>query len=175
MAVYRCYECGLMNMDDHNRYKYSECWCNYHRRYYEPDSRACSHAIPRQSGNSGNCYITTAICDILGFEDDCDYLRTLRGFRDNYMMNKSELFPLLEEYDEIGPIISDCLWNDENKESVANNILEFGIKPSYFFIKDGDEESAIKTYVNMVNALKDLYGLHDVKKEEKYPVRKRIE
>ena len=34
--------------------------------------------------SSGGCYLTTAMCDILGYPDDNYYLQMLRTFRDEF-------------------------------------------------------------------------------------------
>lgn len=37
-------------------------------------------------GKKGLCFITAAACEVMGLDDDCDALTTLRGFRDDWMM-----------------------------------------------------------------------------------------
>ena len=109
-------------------------------------------------GSSGGCYLTTAMCDILGQEDNCPILETLRGFRDNYMKQNEEYLPLLEDYDNVGPIISDRLFNDENKEKIAQTMLLF-ISVAIDAIKDKEYKSAVNTYEYMTIYLMDYFNL----------------
>ena len=109
-------------------------------------------------GSSGGCYLTTAMCDILGQEDNCPILETLRGFRDNYMKKHEEYLPLLEDYDVVGPVISDRLFNDENKDKIAQAMLLF-INEAIDSIKDKEYTSAINTYENMTIYLMDYFDL----------------
>ena len=98
------------------------------------------------------------MCDILGQEDNCPILETLRGFRDNYMKKHEEYLPLLEDYDVVGPVISDRLFNDENKDKIAQAMLLF-INEAIDSIKDKEYTSAINTYENMTIYLMDYFDL----------------
>ena len=61
-------------------------YCDYPgiKTFYYPDSRACSHYSLRGSYGS-SCFITTVVCNILGYDDDCFALESLRSLRDNFM------------------------------------------------------------------------------------------
>ena len=121
-----------------NSLKYREC------KYFKGSSQ-------------GSCYLTTAMCDILGFEDDCKVLNTLRCFRDANMKTNEEYKPLLEDYDVIGPILSDKMYDDENCKDVAKTMLKFYIKPAIEAINDNNTKVAIKIYEDMTLDLMDHY------------------
>lgn len=114
---------------------------------------------PNFSKSSGGCYITTAMCEILGFEDDCEYLETLRGFRDTYMLDNPEYHPLLHDYNTVGPQIADKLYDDENGFLVSNALLNNFIKPAVEAINDNAYNAAINQYINMTVYLMDYYDL----------------
>jgi len=106
-----------------------------------------------------DCYLTTAMCNILGYEDDCEVLETLRSFRDNYMKKKPECLPLLEDYSTVGPIIASKLDTDEDRVLKANIMLYFFIEPAINCIKNNDYDSAIEIYKNMTINLMETYDI----------------
>lgn len=112
-----------------------------------------------KGNSSGGCYLTTAVCDILGYDDDCPTLEALRAFRDNYMKKNEKYIPLLEDYDTVGPIISERLINDENRIKIAKTMFNIFIKESIEAINDKEYQAAIDTYENMTIYLMDYFGL----------------
>ena len=76
---YVCSDCNLMDLYD--RDKYDRAFCSYYKKYYPVGDNACSHISKRE--NSSACYLTTALCNILGYTDDCCIMNSLRSFREN--------------------------------------------------------------------------------------------
>ncbi len=111
-----------------------------------------------RQGNTG-CYLTTCMCEILGYDDDCYVLNTLRDFRDNYMKQNEECLPLLDDYDTVGPIIADKLSNDEDKEFNAKIMLYFYIKPAIECIKKEEHDKAVGIYKDMTINLMHKYDI----------------
>ena len=89
---------------------------------------------------------------MLGYEDDCDVLKTLRFIRENILKNTEGGKKLLQEYDIIGPIISEQLRQCELIDSIilAHNY----ILPCYDLIKHNRYIDAIQLYEKMVIKLK---------------------
>lgn len=114
--------------------------------------------IYNKSSSTGGCYLTTAMCNILGYEDHCYALDTLRDFRDNYMKKTPECLPLLKDYDLVGPKICEKLENDGNKKRTANIMLTEFITPAIICIKKNDYDNAIEIYKDMTLGLMDYYG-----------------
>lgn len=114
---------------------------------------------PIYSKSSGpDCYLTTAMCNILGYEDNCQTLEILRGFRDNYMKQTEECLPLLEDYDLVGPKVCEKMEKDENKFKVANIMLLEYITPAIKAIKEEYNDDAIEIYKEMTLNLMKHYG-----------------
>ncbi len=105
------------------------------------------------------CYITTALCNILNFPDNCIYLETLRNFRDNILKTNEIYKELLNQYDTIGPLISKNLLKDENNNIIAGNILNNYIIPICKCINEYEHNDAISKYKNMVFYLCDKYKI----------------
>ena len=134
-------------IDNNTRNTYCDNSLNY---------RDCT--IYKKSSSTGGCYLTTAMCNILGYEDNCRALDTLRSFRDSYMKKTPECLPLLEDYDLVGPKICEKLENDENKTRTAHIMLIEYITPAIICIKKNDYDNAIEIYKDMTLGLMDYYG-----------------
>lgn len=152
------WECSDCNWLDPNDQKWGEHYCKKLRQYVRADSPSCRY-LDKKSSNSGGCYLTTAMCDILGFEDNCDVLETLRAFRDNYMKENEECTLLLKDYDNVGPKIVECLNEDDNKIETAVTMLDFYIMPAIEYISVCDFDAAIDVYKNMTLGLMRYYEL----------------
>lgn len=159
-----CADCANLDRND----------CKWEDRYYclqkkqrvKMNDKACNYFIHMSNMpgfNRSGCYITTIICNILGYEDNCEVLQLLRDFRDNYLKRNEEFFTMLYEYDKIGPIISDKLISDIDSKRIAMELLQNFIIPCAQNIKVNNYDEAIFIYKNMVNMLKVKYNLIGIK------------
>lgn len=160
---YACYcrECLKMDLSDRNKYDNNEAYCTERKHYYNTNDRACfTYFIydENRNQNSSGCYITTIVCDILKYSDNCNCLNVLRQFRD-YMLTKPSLMSILYEYDVIGPIIAKNILNDQNKEQIATHLYNNYISVVVRLIENKNYDLAIKKYTEMVNLLKKLYNV----------------
>jgi len=154
--------------------------CKYGDRYYcqnkhvrvKVDDRACSEF--RKVGNKNNsdyeragCYITTIVCEILGYGDSCEVLDLLRSFREKVLKNDPAYYALLLEYDQVGPIIANRLRKDSEGKILAMELLRSFLVPCAKSIKGNLDGEAVSIYQNMVNFLKLKYCLvgYDVDSE----------
>ena len=159
-------KCGTcINFEDNNGDKYDKSnayyvkgYCTWYRCYYYPDDSCDSHYKKRDSSNN-SCFITTMICNKLGFSDDCDSLNTLRGFRDNVLQKNSKYQELLYEYDTVGPKIAQYL--EKEDVSVIHNLYHYFIEPIVSFVKDNNNKKAILKYVKMTLFLEYYYGIDE--------------
>ena len=155
---YCCADCAYMDLNDTN--SYGDYWCGYYRKYYPGSDSACSNF--KGDGSSSGCYITTVMCDILGYEDHCFYLNKLRAFRDNFMRPNPKYSGLLEEYNIIGVLISNMILKDIEKFDIAEYIFNHYIKQAVDLIEIGKYSESINIYKQMVNFLKERYALNSV-------------
>lgn len=151
-------QCGsCINFDSDG--DYSKGYCQYYRAYYWP-TETCNNY--RDRNYTSSCYITTVMCNLLGYDDNCDILNTLRNFRNNILQKDEKYSDILYEYDTVGPEIAKSL-NDEFKDSkdmsFINKILNSYIAPVVSFIKDGNNEQAIRRYTHLTKALESYYGI----------------
>ena len=111
-----------------------------------------------RSGSSG-CYITTMMCNLLGYPDNNYYLNTLRNFRDNVMKKDPNYIPLLIKYDVIGPQIAYSLAKDKQGKEIATAMFTRFITQAVSAIEAEKNDMAINTYMAMTNALAETYGI----------------
>lgn len=155
----KCKYCSYMDLSDKNNH--GECYCSYWRRYYDPDSNGCSYNDNSSNGleHDNGCYLTTAMCYILGKEDNCYELSILRFFRDNYMKKTVEGQKLLAEYILISPPIADILLKHKDKNEIANFMLNKYINPAIELIKKKQYVLAVEKYKDMVYYVKSICEL----------------
>lgn len=139
---------------------YEKGYCDWYKCFYYPDD-SCRHYRKRGSSSS-ICYITTIVCNILGFEDDCPELNSLRSLRNDVLQKEEKYAPILYEYDIIGPQIAGKIHKDyqetQDKE-FATLLFNFYIQPSARLYQDGKVEESITRYQEMTNSLADTYGI----------------
>lgn len=113
--------------------------------------------IIEYTNTTSGCYITTIVCDILGFSDDCTTLMVLRKFRDNIMKHDNKYHSILEEYDRLGPRISECISKDMEKQELAQRLYNKYLIPTTQLINNHQYTEAVSCYKQMVNELKIKY------------------
>lgn len=154
----QCGGCTYYDFEGDDRKGY----CSWYKSYYYPGD-SCSHQNPRN--NSSSCYITTIICDVLDFNDDCFVLTSLRKFRDNVMQNDCRYLPLLFEYDVIGPKIASLIKEEYSKtqdKEMWIQFYNFYLVKTANYIKDNKYDDAITRYMEMISSLKEYFSLEDI-------------
>lgn len=162
---YVCGQCIKLDWSNKERYTCKDkYWCKEGRGYKEPTDRACSYDFvldESKKPKDSDCFITTVVCNILGYNDDCEVLTVLRDFRENFLKKDDEYIPLLLEYDQIGPKISYLIAKEKDNFRQAAGLLKFFLQPCVKKIKERKYEEAIDIYRTMVMHLKDSYGLEE--------------
>ncbi len=138
-------------------------YCDYPgiKTFYYPDSPACSHYELRGAYGS-SCFITTVVCHILGYDDDCFALESLRSLRDNFMQPNEECKEDLFAYDTVGPQIAKILCDDYNETkdtSVAQALYLNFILPASIEASQEKPNNAITIYKKMTNMLQETYNI----------------
>ena len=94
------------------------------------------------------CFITTAVCQYHGLEDDCYELQLLRAFRDNHLMQTSEGKALVARYYEDAPYIAARLTQTDDL-----NYAWLSITECVRLIEERNYEKAIDKYSEMFHDL----------------------
>ena len=166
-----CGECAHLDWNNKERYTSRDrYYCDYQHKYVELTEKGCYKFMkdPKKcKSDSGTytpsgCYITTIICDVLGYSDDCEILNTLRNFRDTVLKRDENNLSLLLEYDFIGPQISEYILREENNKEFCFGLLNHFLIPCTEAIITGTHDEAIAIYKNMVVYLNDEFNLPSV-------------
>lgn len=120
---------------------------------YEPLTDSCRG----QNKSSGGCYITTAMCNYLGKQDDCYELTILRGFRDNWLYYQPDGEYLIHEYYRLAPSIVEELNHTQDKDIIYNQIKKC-IYTCLSYIWRNQFNWAKDTYVSMIRFLSNKYN-----------------
>jgi len=156
-ADWTCNDCN--NYDPERTNGKGWGYCTERCQYYPKSDRRCNR-FENKPDYVPTCFLTTAICDMLGMEDNCYGLNVMRNFRDNILVNDSRYYPLLAEYEVVGPIISENMYNDEHGIEVAEYYFENYIYDIVINLSTRkDYNDAVDKYVEMVNDFKRMYGV----------------
>ncbi len=108
---------------------------------------------------SGGCFLTTVVCEILGKDDDCDELQTLRHLRDFYVLKKPDGMAIFANYRYVSKDIIDYILNSENKLEIAKEIFKKIVFITQF-VKEENYFVAFELYEQMVYGLRIKFGLN---------------
>ena len=103
------------------------------------------------------CYITTAVCESLGKSDDCYELKTLRDYRDNYLLSNEDGVRVVDTYYNIAPTIVNRIGKSGDSKNIYRNIFNEYINPCIDLIENGKLDECEKLYSEMVYSLKERY------------------
>ena len=130
-------------------------YCEWYKAFYYPDD-SCGHHRSRDYV-PGGCFITTVVCDKLGYSDQCEVLESLREFRKDVLQKDVSYAPILYQYDVMGPEISKHIGNDSIE--LSQKIYDCFLVPIVNLLKEKEYEVAVKRYISMTNLLKNYYGV----------------
>ena len=103
-------------------------------------------------GDEGACFITTAACKVMGLPDNCDQLETLRGFRDEYMMNNPEGRKLVKQYYKEAPEVVASIKDLD----IYRKWFGLYIEPAVQLIKDKKLQQAQQLYTKLFKEAKNV-------------------
>jgi hypothetical protein len=126
------------------------------------DSGATSGVISNNciftaTDETGDCFITTAVCSATGLGDDNEYLQVLRGFRDTFMQRGKFRRGLLEDYEKIGPAIVRNIKRLPDRDIECTRLFVKYIMPACTAIKAGKQWKALALYCRMVLNLRSKF------------------
>lgn len=117
------------------------------------------------SSEENGCHITTTMCHVLGYSDHCYVLTEMRNFRNNIMQKNSKYFGALLECDMIEPMIAEDIEREYEKTQNRDMWTRFyqlylsqvvNLSASHLY------EDAIYKYQQMVEVLKNYFGIQDI-------------
>lgn len=110
------------------------------------DSKSCK---PYSSG----CFLTTAACDVVGLEDDCWELQTLRKFRDSWLAHQPDGQADIERYYRLAPAIVTAINARNDAKDIWLSLYGKYIVPCALMAQVGRKTMARKRYGEMMQAM----------------------
>lgn len=150
-----CGECARFDWANKQTSSVDRRRCVERGIYIEPTASSCRYFIKKEKGQESGCFITTVVVDILGYQDDCWILNTLRDFRNNVMQKSNRYSELLMIYDAIGPKIAGALKEKPNRKEISILVSQYYLIPICKSINNEDYTSAVNSYVGMVRFLQN--------------------
>jgi len=120
-------------------------------------SRASAQAA--SSGGGGFCFITTAVCEVIGEADDGPTLTALRSLRDGYMMQKASRREMVKLYYLMAPQILERIKLRRDWREVLESFFTVYILPARNCIQRGQEIEAYNLYVDLMYHAMQLTGM----------------
>lgn len=103
------------------------------------------------------CYITTAVCESFGKEDNCYELTLLRDYRDTYLAALPNGEALIKEYYDVAPSIVKHINQSGDSHEIYFAIWKQYLAPCIALIENGQMEKCRELYEKMVYDLKKEY------------------
>lgn len=110
----------------------------------------------KQTQNSEGCYITTAVCEFQGKEDDCYELTMFRKFRDEWLVNEMDGKELIKEYYHTAPLIVETINTRTDRNAIYSTIWSRWLEPCLKDIEKKRYGECKQTYTEMVRHLEKL-------------------
>lgn len=112
----------------------------------------CPPDVEKKSG----CFVTTAVCEILGKNDKCYELEVLRKFRDTKLLINDDLKDLVYQYYEISPRLVKIIENHPLRRGFSQYLLNNHIRNIVMSIEAGKDLEAIWSYQKMLAFIDEL-------------------
>ncbi|MEY2924800.1 MAG: hypothetical protein RLZZ337_1348 [Bacteroidota bacterium] len=103
---------------------------------------------PDTSDKDDECYLTTICVHLLGKQDDCYELQTLRSFRDKYIAKQSQGKQLIDSYYLHVPAIVTSICKSHNKLEIAQAMYTDLVTPTIHLIEQNRLKEAAEYYTN---------------------------
>ncbi len=102
------------------------------------------------------CFITTACCEVLGLDDDCFELRTLRRYRDGVLAKEPGGAAAIARYYALAPhTLAQLRQNAHSPERTLLSIYARYVLPAALAARLGLNRLAYRLYTRMLNELAD--------------------
>ncbi len=107
--------------------------------------------------DSGGCFITTAVCEYFGREDDCYELTMLRSFRDNWLAKQKNGNMEIALYYQCAPQLVEKMKASPDYASTCEELMHTYIRPCVELIKKHQNEACRQLYVQGLQYMLNKY------------------
>lgn len=110
-------------------------------------------AVIEGIGDAIGCYITTAVCEEYGKQDNCYELTAFRNFRDNWLIHQLNGKELIDQYYKTAPAIVELIDKQENRTEIYHYLNNTYLSKCLEYIEKGDNEKCRDLYIEMMDFL----------------------
>ena len=107
--------------------------------------------------SSGGCFITTAVCEYFGKEDDCYELTMLRSFRDNWLAEQKNGKLEISLYYDCAPKLVEKMKSSNDYAATCEELMDKYIRPCVELIKRHKEEECRQLYIKGLQYMLNKY------------------
>ena len=107
--------------------------------------------------SSGGCFITTAVCEYFGREDDCYELTVLRSFRDNWLAEQKNGKLEISLYYACAPKLVEKMKSSTDYAATCEELMNNYIRPCVELIKRHKEEECRQLYIKGLQYMLNKY------------------
>jgi hypothetical protein len=123
----------------------------------QKETLAQSFEAQKCTAPSQGCFLTTACCEVLGLDDDCFELRTLRRYRDEVLTTMPGGHAAIAAYSLLAPSILERLPQEERVARLLSVYARF-ILPSAIAARLGFNRLAYRLYARMMHERAREFG-----------------
>ncbi|MBU76293.1 MAG: hypothetical protein CMK63_04770 [Pseudoalteromonadaceae bacterium] len=109
-----------------------------------------------KKSTSSGCFITTVVCKGIGLEDDCEYLQTLRRFRDVQLLRTQAGKEKVQQYYQLAPELADKLEQLPEFCNITQKLFTQFVVPCCKFIRAKQFQKAEAHYQLFLQAVQAL-------------------
>jgi hypothetical protein len=113
--------------------------------------------------STGGCFITTAICENVGLDDDCEELQVLRTWRDSFLKSTTSGEKLVQVYYTLSPMLAQRLRDCKRGQVISKQLFTLFILPAIQAIKAKDDELAFKLYIQLLETVIQVLAIEEGK------------
>lgn len=155
-----CGSCINMNTNDYVGHK-DNCYCTERRQYYNLHERKCRYYEYDKYKDyydlNHRWHVVSAILQKLELKDSYECINILHNFRNNFIEKNEEYTHMLVLYDIVGPVIAECITNDEESYELCKKLCREFLLDVIFLIREGKNEEALSKYEKMISLLISIY------------------
>lgn len=107
--------------------------------------------------SGGGCFLTTAVCDYLGKEDNCYELEMLRSFRDNWLAQQENGDLQISLYYSCAPRLVEKMKASPDYAETCEELMRTYIRPCVELIENNQNEACRQLYIKGLKYMLNKY------------------
>lgn len=123
------------------------------KRYAKTDEDYSCTSRSYSSSSSSGCFLTTATCKAMNYDDDCDVLQAYRHYRDEILAKDKDGTEIIKQYYRIAPDIVKKIEELHNPMEIYIHMWYEYLLPGYNLLLEKRYTEAKNLYIKLVTSL----------------------